>query len=64
MRIPKSLLVEVLLIIGFTRLAVADIIYDNSGTWLGGYGFTAEEQGDEVYAAGSARFVTKLTIGV
>ena len=40
------------------------IIYDNTGPWLGGYGFTALEEGDEVHAGGDARFVTRLTIGV
>jgi hypothetical protein len=39
-------------------------IYDNTGPWLGGEGFTALEQGDEVHAGGLDRLVTKLTIGV
>ena len=40
------------------------IIYDNTGAWLGGYGFTALELGDEVHAAGAERLVTRLTVGV
>ena len=39
-------------------------IYDNTGPWLGGYGWTALEQGDEVHAASSERLVTRLIIGV
>lgn len=44
--------------------AEGGIIYDNTGPWLGGYGFTALEQGDEVHAVGSERLVTRLTVGV
>jgi len=64
MKTLRLSLIELLVVAGFTVPGRADVIYDNTAHWLGGYGFTALEQGDEVYAAGSARWVTKLTIGV
>jgi len=63
MRSLKFLVAEVLLVLGL-NVARADIIYDNTVNWLGGYAFSALEQGEEVFAAGTSRWVTDLTIGI
>jgi hypothetical protein len=48
-----------------TCVVRADIIYDNTSTsYTGSTSFSAEPQGDEVQAGGTARFVTQLQIGV
>lgn len=64
MRALKQVLIELLVVLTLSdRGGASEIIYDNTGQ-LGGYGWTALQQGDEIYAAGSQRFVTRLTIGV
>jgi hypothetical protein len=61
----KQVLLGLFAVLGLECFATpGSIIYDNTGHWLGGYGFTALEQGDEVHAVGSDRLVSKLTIGV
>jgi hypothetical protein len=62
MRTLKLLAITV--VAGFNMVASADIIYDNTANWLGGYSFTALENGEQVSAAGTARWVTDLTIGI
>lgn len=59
----KLLAFELLLLLGLNA-ARADIIYDNTANWLGGYAFSALEQGEEVSAAGTSRWITDLTVGI
>jgi hypothetical protein len=65
MKAIRQVSMVILVAAGFCAFAApAATIYDNTGTWLGGYGWTALEQGDEIHAAGSDRLVTRLTVGV
>jgi hypothetical protein len=60
-----SLAIVPLLLAGLGSAARADIIYDNTTTRQGaGLNFTAQEIGSEVQAAGTARLVTDLLVGV
>lgn len=51
-------------ILAAAQAATADVIYDNTTTGTGSRSFTQLQIGDEVDAAGSARLVTELHIGI
>lgn len=60
----RSLAIVTMLMGGLLAEAGAAVIYDNTTTPVGPLSFTALEIGDEVEAAGTARALTELTIGV